>query len=94
MASQYRPPPAAEAPGGGRYWDTTAAHPRLPRSAVVEHAFADEVRPTLEELLVGPTADPSGERNLFGAVRRVMGKCGYSSLKEFQKAELIVTAPR
>ena len=44
--------------------------------------------------VLGPTADPSGERNLFGAVRRVMGKCGYSSLKEFQKAELIVTAGR
>ena len=49
---------------------------------------------TLDELLVGPTADPSGERNLFGSVRRVMGKCGYSSLKEFQKAELIVTRGR
>ena len=52
------------------------------------------VRPALEELLLGPTADPSGERNLFGAVRRVMGKCGYSTLKEFQKAELIVTRGR
>jgi len=29
-------------------------------------------------VLLGPTSDPSGERNLFGAVRRVMGKCGYS----------------
>ena len=38
-------------------------------------------RPSLEEVLLGPTADPSGERNLFGAVRRVMGKCGYSSLE-------------
>jgi IMP dehydrogenase len=85
---------AAEAPGQGRFWDPTAAHPRVPRAAVVEHAFPGEVRPTLEELLVGPTADPTGERNLFGAVRRVMGKCGYSSLKEFQKAELIVTSGR
>jgi IMP dehydrogenase len=85
---------AAEAPGQGRFWDSTAAHPRVPRAAVVEHAFPGEVRPTLEELLVGPTADPTGERNLFGAVRRVMGKCGYSSLKEFQKAELIVTSGR
>jgi IMP dehydrogenase len=48
----------------------------------------------MAELLIGPTADPSGERNLFGAVRRVMGKCGYSSVKEFQKAELIVTRSR
>ncbi|HEV7204056.1 MAG TPA: GuaB3 family IMP dehydrogenase-related protein [Jatrophihabitans sp.] len=83
---------AAEAPGQGRYWDSTAAHPRLPRSAVVDFtAPSDGERPTLEELLAGPTSDPTGERNLFGAVRRVMGKCGYSTLKEFQKAELIVT---
>lgn len=65
----------------------------VPRSAVVDLAFEDD-RPSLEELLVGPTADPSGERNLFGAVRRVMGKCGYSSVKEFQKADLIVTTSR
>jgi IMP dehydrogenase len=81
---------AAEAPGGGLYWDATASHPRVPRSAVVDLAVGDDDRPTFEELLVGPTADPSGERNLFGAVRRVMGKCGYSSVKEFQKAELII----
>ena len=29
---------AAEAPGGGRYWDATAAHPRVPRSQVVDLA--------------------------------------------------------
>jgi IMP dehydrogenase len=66
----------------------------VPRSAVIDFALGDDDRPTLEELLVGPTADPSGERNLFGAVRRVMGKCGYSTVKEFQKAELIVTGGR
>lgn len=81
---------AAEAPGGGRYWDPTAAHPRVPRSAVVDLGVGEQ-RPTLEEVITGPTSDPSGERNLFGAVRRVMGKCGYSSIKEFQKVELIVT---
>jgi IMP dehydrogenase len=85
---------AAEAPGGGRFWDATAAHPRVPRSAVVDLSAGLDERPTLEELLCGPTSDPSGERNLFGSVRRVMGKCGYSSLKEFQKAELIVTRGR
>ena len=83
---------AAEAPGAGRYWDATAAHPRVPRSAVVD--LDDGERPSLDELLLGPTSDPSGERNLFGAVRRVIGKCGYSSIKEFQKAELILSAPR
>jgi IMP dehydrogenase len=85
---------AKEAPGGGRFWDPTAAHPRVPRAAIVDHTFPDQQRPSLEQLLVGPTSDPTGEHNLFGAVRRVMGKCGYSTVKEFQKTELIVTAPR
>ena len=85
---------AAEAPGGGWFWDPTAAHPRVPRSAVVQLSAPGEARPTLAELINGPTSDPSGERNLFGAVRRVMGKCGYSTLKEFQKAELVVTRSR
>ncbi|HEY2297278.1 MAG TPA: GuaB3 family IMP dehydrogenase-related protein [Jatrophihabitans sp.] len=85
---------AEDTPGGGRYWDATAAHPRVPRSAVVDLGVGLDERPGLEELLVGPTAEPSGERNLFGSVRRVMGKCGYSTLKEFQKAELIVTRGR
>jgi IMP dehydrogenase len=85
---------ASEAPGGGRYWDATASHPRLPRSALVDLEVEPEDRPSLEELLVGPTADPTGERNLFGSVARVMAKCGYSSVKEFQKAELIVSSLR
>jgi IMP dehydrogenase len=85
---------ATELPGGGRYWDATASHPRVPRSVVVDFAVGDDERPSLEELLVGPTSDPSGERNLFGAVRRAMGKCGYSTVKEFQKTELIVTGGR
>jgi IMP dehydrogenase len=81
---------AAEAPGAGWYWDTTAAHPRVPRSAVVGLPRGDTPTPSLEEVVIGPTSDPSGQRNLFGALRRVMGKCGYSSVKEFQKAELIL----
>jgi IMP dehydrogenase len=82
---------AAEAPGQGRFWDITASHPRVPRSAIitVSDAKADE-RPSLEAVLRGPADDPSGELNLFGSVRRAMGKCGYSSLKEFQKAGLIL----
>ncbi|MDT0260226.1 GuaB3 family IMP dehydrogenase-related protein [Jatrophihabitans lederbergiae] len=85
---------ASGAPGGGRYWDPTASHPRVPRSALIDLGLEPEDRPSLEEVLTGPTADPSGERNLFGSLRRVMAKCGYSSVKEFQKAELIVTGLR
>jgi IMP dehydrogenase len=48
----------------------------------------------MEELLVGPTSDPTGERNQLGALRRVMGKCGYSSVKEFQRVELLLQSAR
>jgi IMP dehydrogenase len=86
--------PAAEAPGNGRYWDATAAHPRVPRSVVVDLGFEEGDRPSMQELVSGPSTEPGGECNLFGAVRRVMGKCGYSSVKEFQKVELIMTGTR
>jgi IMP dehydrogenase len=83
---------AEQAPGGGRYWEHTASHPHLPRSFVVDLDVESADRPPLAELLLGPSDDPSGERNLFGALKRAMGKCGYTNLKEFQKVELIVIA--
>jgi IMP dehydrogenase len=89
---------ATDAPGHGRFWDATAAHPRLPRSAVVEVMDVDapstaEGDRDLARVVTGPTDDPSGAENLFGALRRSMAKCGYSTVKEFQKAELVVTTP-
>ena len=41
-------------------------------------------------MLLAPTAVATGSRNVFGALRRAMAKCGYSSVKEFQKVELTV----
>ena len=61
----------------------------LPRPA--RRATATATRPpALSEVLLGPTADASGARNIFGALRRAMAKCGYSSVKEFQRVELTV----
>ena len=85
---------ASEAPGRGRYWDSTAAHPRVPRSAIVSFETDGPDRPSLEEVLHGPAHDASGEHNLFGSLRRSMAKCGYSSLKEFQKAGLVLHSGR
>ena len=82
---------AADAPGRGGFWDSTAAHPLVPRSAVFTPEPAID---GLEQVLVGPAQDASGKDNLFGAVRRSMAKCGYSSVKEFQKAELVLTSPQ
>jgi IMP dehydrogenase len=47
-------------------------------------------RGTLEEILIGPAHENDGRMNLFGALRTSMATCGYESLKEFQKAELMV----
>ena len=74
-------------PGRGTYWDHTVSHPNLPRSVLEQVLFAGE-RVMLSEVLIGPTFDPSGQRNLFGALRRSMAKCGYSTVKEFQRVEL------
>ena len=82
---------AAEAPGQGWYWDPTVSHPKLPRSWLHwSRGDAGADAPGLSEVLLGPTADASGSRNVFGALRRGMAKCGYSSVKEFQKVELTV----
>ena len=84
---------AVESPGEGRYWDPTASHPRVPRSSVVGFD-TEQSQPTLEQVLRGPATDATGELNLFGSVRRAMAKCGYSSVKEFQRAELILHSGR
>ncbi|NDK89041.1 GuaB3 family IMP dehydrogenase-related protein [Gordonia desulfuricans] len=80
---------AAEAPGKGWYWPSAAAHPDTPRGALLEVARPDG-RPSLQQVLTGPSDDPYGELNLVGALRRSMAKAGYSDLKEFQKVGLTV----
>ena len=78
---------AAEAPGNGLYWTSAAAHPSLPRSHVTDVPGGSI---GIDTLLFGPSYDPSGTVNLFGALRRAMAKTGYSELKEFQKVGLTV----
>lgn len=80
---------ATEAPARGVWWDSVAAHPDLPRG-LVARATDEADRVGLRQLLVGPAERATGEQNLFGALRRVMAKTGYSDLKEFQKVELLV----
>ena len=76
---------AAEAPGRGFHWGTTAVHATLPRG----HRVAVEPAGSLEEILVGPAHEADGQRNLLGALRRSMALCGYETLKDFQKAEVV-----
>jgi IMP dehydrogenase len=77
---------AAEAPGKGYHWGMATFHPTLPRGARVKTT----VRGTLEEILVGPAHENDGRMNLFGALRTSMATCGYETVKEFQKAEVMV----
>lgn len=92
---------AEEAAGGGWYWPAVAAHPSAPRGSIVDVRGevgwvppvedGDEARrPTLEQVLNGPTSEPYGTLNLVGALRRSMAKCGYTDLKDFQKVSLNV----
>jgi len=77
---------ASEAPGRGYHWGMATFHPTLPRGARVKTA----TRGTLEEILIGPANENDGRMNLFGALRTSMATCGYQTVKEFQKAEVMV----
>ena len=77
---------AQEAPGRGYHWGMATFHPTLPRGARVQTS----VRGTLEEILVGPARENDGRMNLMGGLRTSMATTGHLSLKEFQKAELMV----
>jgi IMP dehydrogenase len=77
---------ASEAPGRGHHWGMATFHPTLPRGARVHVG----VRGTLEEILVGPARENDGRLNLFGALRTSMATCGYETVKDFQKAEVMV----
>jgi IMP dehydrogenase len=79
---------AAESMGDGWFWPSAAAHPSLPRGALLQVAVGD--RPSLAQVLNGPSDDPFGSLNLVGGLARSMAKAGYCDLKEFQKVELAV----
>lgn len=77
---------ATEAPGKGYHWGMATFHPTLPRGARVKTGD----RGTIEEILVGPAHENDGKRNLFGALQVSMATTGYSDVKEFQKAEVMI----
>jgi len=61
-------------------------HPDLPRGTRV---MTRQIG-SLEEILAGPAHENDGTLNLFGALRASMATCGYGTIKEFQKAEIMV----
>jgi IMP dehydrogenase len=77
---------AYEAPGRGFHWGMATFHPDLPRGTRVRTKQIG----SLEEILVGPAHENDGTLNLFGALKTSMATCGYGTIKEFQKAELMI----
>ena len=77
---------ATEAPGRGYHWGMATFHPDLPRGARVRVSQIG----SMEEILIGPAAENDGTLNLFGALRTSMATCGYETIKEFQRAEVMV----
>ena len=77
---------AVEAPARGYHWGMATFHPTLPRGTRVR----TQVRGTLKEILLGPAHENDGRLNLMGALRTSMATCGYETLKEFQKAEVML----
>ena len=77
---------AYEAPGRGYHWGMATFHPTLPRGARVRV----ERRGTIREILLGPAHENDGRMNLFGALRTSMATCGYETIREFHKAEVMV----
>jgi IMP dehydrogenase len=77
---------AVEAPGRGYHWGMATFHADLPRGTRVVTRTLGTVR----EILLGPAPVNDGTMNLFGALRTSMATTGYQTLKEFQKAEVMV----
>lgn len=78
---------ADEAPARGWHWGRSVVHPALPQGRLVR----TEPVGSIEQILNGPAADGSGATNIFGALRQSMATLGFESIKELQKAELIVS---
>jgi IMP dehydrogenase len=78
---------AKEAPGCGFHWGMATFHPLLPRGARV----ATVQDGTLEEILLGPAHENDGTFNLVGALRTSMATCGYEDIRDFQRAEVMVS---
>ena len=79
---------ATDAPGRGWHWGMTAAHGTLPRGVRVPV----DTQGSLAEVVAGPARDHHGRVNLAGALATSMAACGYDSVKDFQKADLVVAS--
>jgi IMP dehydrogenase len=77
---------ATDAPGRGFHWGMATFHSGLPRGVRINSSPMG----TAKEILMGPTSLNDGTMNLFGALKTSMATCGYESVKDFQKAEVVI----
>jgi IMP dehydrogenase len=80
---------ATDAPGQGGLWSMDVLHSDLPRGR-----WEPVIRTApMEQILVGPGPAAAGGVSLAGALRAAMATTGYATVKEFQKAEIMLASP-
>ena len=81
---------ATDAPGHGAHWAPEGVRAEVPYAALVDLPRHG----TQREVLFGPSSVADGTLDIMGALRSAMALSGYETLKEFQKAELMVNPRR
>ncbi len=69
---------------------TTGAWLRPMRTSPAAPVSRSACNTTLQKTLFGPTSRTDGTENLVGALRTAMGMCGAHTIREFQKAEMVI----
>ena len=77
---------AKEAPGKGYHWGMSHPHPALPRGTRIKVGKIT----SLEQILFGPTSVTDGTENYVGALRTAMGICGTPTIRDMQKAKIVI----
>lgn len=75
-----------EAPGKGYHWGMATYHSSLPRGTRIKVG----VKGSLDQILFGPTSVTDGTQNLIGALRTAMGVCGAYTIRDMQKAQMVI----
>lgn len=77
---------SAESASGGFNWGMATPDPNLPRGTRIEMG----TKATLAEILTGPARVDDGTQNFAGALRSSLGVCGATSIREFQRVEMVI----
>lgn len=75
-----------EAPGKGFHWGMATYHSSLPRGTRIKVG----IKGSLEQILFGPTSVTDGTQNLVGALQTAMGVCGAYTIRDMQKAQMVI----